>query len=183
MIIILQMPKKNIDYSNAIIYKITCKDTDNKDVYVGNTTNFVQRKHAHKQGCINPKSPNYDCKLYNTIREKGGWNNWKMEIICLFNCCDHYEARIKEQEYIVSLNANLNSIELMPKPKKQTHICDVCNVNNIQCTNTNQTNNNDSSVIKQLIQQNQEFRDLILEQNKTIIEAMKLYTNKSLNNN
>jgi hypothetical protein len=133
------MPKKIIDYSNTIIYKITCKNTENKDVYVGHTTNFVQRKHAHKQGCNNPKSTNYDCKLYNTIREKGGWDNWKMEIIGFFNCYDHYEARIKEQEFFLSLNANLNSIEPMPKPKekplpvvkpiKQSYICEVCNVN------------------------------------------------------
>ena len=134
------MPKTEIDYSNTIIYKITCKDAEIKDVYVGHTTNFVQRKHSHKQGCINPKSSNYDCKLYNTIREKGGWSNWKMEIINFFNCYDHYEARQKEQEYFVSLNATLNSIEPMPKPKekpipiikqikKGDYICNKCNIN------------------------------------------------------
>ena len=130
------MPKTDIDYSNTIIYKITCKDQEIKDVYVGHTTNFVQRKHAHKQCCNNPKSS--DCMLYKTIREKGGWSNWKMEIINFFNCHDHYEARKKEQEYFVSLNANLNSIEPMPKPKakhvvvkpiKIKQICDVCNIN------------------------------------------------------
>jgi hypothetical protein len=111
------MPKTDIDYNNTIIYKITCCDETIKDVYVGHTTNFVQRKHAHKQGCNNEKSSNYNCKLYNTIREHGGWKNWKMEIINFFNCRDHYEARQKEQEYFVSLNATLNSIEPMPKPK------------------------------------------------------------------
>ena len=109
------MPKTEIDYSNTIIYKITCNDDNIKDVYVGHTTNFVQRKYAHKQSCINEK---YGiCKLYDVIRNNGGWNNWKMEIINFFNCKDHYEARIKEQEYFVSLNANLNSIEPLPKPK------------------------------------------------------------------
>ena len=111
------MPKIIIDYSNTIIYKITCKDTENKDVYVGHTTNFVQRKHAHKQSCNNEKTPNYNCKLYEVIRNNGGWNNWKMEIINFFECKDHYEARKKEQEYFNLLNANLNSIEPMPKPK------------------------------------------------------------------
>ena len=111
------MPKTDIDYSNTIIYKITCKDANVKDVYVGHTTNFVQRKHSHKQGCINKKSSNYKCKLYETIRTNGGWNNWNMEIINFFKCRDHYEARIKEQEYFVSLNATLNSIEPLPKPK------------------------------------------------------------------
>ena len=111
------MPKTDIDYSNTIIYKITCKDTNVKDVYVGHTTNFVQRKHAHKQSCINMKSSNYKCKLYDVIRNNGGWNNWKMEIVGFFNCNDHYEARIKEQEYFELLHATLNSIEPMPKPK------------------------------------------------------------------
>jgi hypothetical protein len=140
------MPKLEIDYSNTIIYKITCKDSSIKDVYVGHTTNFVQRKHAHKQTCINDKSPNHQCKLYKTIRENGGWYNWKMEIIHFFNCKDHYEARIKEQEYFVSLNATLNSIEPMPKPKfnpfltsksienKIIYKCDRCN---ITCQNEN----------------------------------------------
>ena len=135
------MPKTEIDYSNTIIYKITCKDANVKDVYVGHTTNFVQRKHAHKQSCTNDKSPNYKCKLYEVIRNNGGWSNWQMEIINFLNCHDHYEARQKEQEYFISLHATLNSIEPMPKPKtkeiavnskpiKENFYCDVCH---IQC--------------------------------------------------
>jgi hypothetical protein len=128
------MPKTEIDYSNTIIYKITCKDPEIKDVYVGHTTNFVQRKHAHKQSCNNQKSSNYDCKLYNTMREKGGWSNWKMEIINFFNCRDHYEARQKEQEYFVSLNATLNSIEPMPKPKEHPKINETISNEQFQST-------------------------------------------------
>lgn len=109
------MPKVVIDYSNTIIYKITCKDPTIKDVYVGHTTNFVQRKHAHKNASCNEKTN--DCKLYQAIRNNGGWNNWNMEIVNFFNCKDHYEARKKEQEYFEILNATLNSIEPMPKPK------------------------------------------------------------------
>jgi hypothetical protein len=123
------MPKTEIDYSNTIIYKITCLDVNNKDVYVGHTTNFVQRKHAHKQSCINNKSNNYKCKLYEVIRNNGGWTNWKMEIINFFNCNDHYEARKKEQEFFVSLNATLNSIEPFPKPKPKVNPT-VINANN-----------------------------------------------------
>jgi len=133
------MPKTEIDYSNTIIYKITCKDSNVNDIYVGHTTNFVQRKHAHKQSCINVKSPNHKCKVYEVIRNNGGWHNWKMEIINFFNCQDHYEARQKEQEFFVSLNATLNSIEPMPKPKfkpimvtentvKNTFYCEKCNI-------------------------------------------------------
>lgn len=107
------MPKHEIDYSNTIIYKITCKDINIKDVYVGHTTNFVQRKHSHKQCCKKDSS-----KVYEVIRANGGWNNWHMEIISFYNCKDHHAARIKEQEYFISLNANLNSIEPLPKSKQ-----------------------------------------------------------------
>ena len=126
------MPKPD-DYSNTIIYKITCRDPEIKDVYVGHTVDFIQRKHTHKQSCNNEKN---NCKLYNTIRAKGGWNNWKMEIVNFFDCVDHYEARQKEQEYFISLNATLNSVEPMPKPKEELHmlslkpntfICQLCN--------------------------------------------------------
>ena len=100
------MSMNEIDYSNTIIYKITCKDTQVTDVYVGHTTNFVQRKYSHRQNC-----KNNNCKLYEVIRANGGWSNWSMDIINFFNCKDLYEARIKEQEYFLLLRATLNSNE------------------------------------------------------------------------
>jgi hypothetical protein len=124
------MPKIEIDYSNTIIYKITCKDKSIKDTYVGHTTNFVQRKHAHKQS-----SKTYKCsgKLYEVIRAYGGWENWQMETVITLNCADQYEARVKEQEFVVKLNANLNSVESMPEPTKPTEkvikqslFCNIC---------------------------------------------------------
>jgi hypothetical protein len=108
------MPKVVIDYSNTIIYKIFCKDPLIKDLYVGHTTNFVQRKYAHKQSCNNIKSPCYNVKLYKTIRLNGNWSNWDMVIVQFYNCKDHLEARQKEQEHFISLNATLNSIEPLP---------------------------------------------------------------------
>jgi hypothetical protein len=118
-----------------------CKDSAITDVYVGHTTNFVQRKHAHRRNCINPNSANKKLKLYEVIRANGGWDNWKMEIINFFDCKDQSEARQKEQEYFISLNATLNSTEPFPKPKvklsnvdkKHTELtakkfnCELCN--------------------------------------------------------
>jgi hypothetical protein len=146
------MPKIEIDYSNTIFYKITCNDKTITDVYVGHTTNFVQRKHAHKQNCKNKNSANHKCKLYKVMRHNGGWENWNMEIINFLNCANLYEARKKEQEYFIELNATLNSIEPLPKSntnqkpikikkeeniimkieeeikKKQRFICKECNI-------------------------------------------------------
>jgi hypothetical protein len=42
------MPKKNIDYSKTVIYKICCKDLSISNLYIGNTTNLVKRRYQHK---------------------------------------------------------------------------------------------------------------------------------------
>lgn len=99
------MPKDLIDYSNTIIYKIYCKDVNIKDIYVGHTTNFVNRKYIHKSSCNNLKN---NVKIYDVIRKNGGWDNWDMVEIAKYNCKDSSEARIKEQELYMSLNASLN---------------------------------------------------------------------------
>ena len=132
------------DYSNTIFYQIYCKDVNIPDVYVGHTTDFVQRKRAHKNSCHNPSYPVYNCKLYTTIRRLGGWDNWNMDIIAFHKCNDQYDARKREQEYFVSLGATLNSIEPLPTPAekplpaanlpvKSRHVCDACNYT---CFNT-----------------------------------------------
>ena len=132
------MPKVKVDYSNTIFYKIFCKDSSVKELYIGHTTNFVQRKCAHKQGCINPKSANYKCKVYKTIRDNMGWENWTMEIIAFHNCNDLYSAKKLEQHYFEEYKATLNSVEPLPprkpkkevvvKPKKEVFYCDSCRV-------------------------------------------------------
>ena len=107
------MSRTETDYSNTLIYKIYCKDPVINDVYVGHTTNFVQRKFSHKQGALHSSN-----KLYDTIRNNGGWANWKMDIVAFFDCQDLREARQKEQEYFLSCKATLNSIEPFPTPKE-----------------------------------------------------------------
>ena len=111
------MPKIQIDYSNTIFYKIYCRDSSINELYIGHTTNFVQRKYAHKQGVINVKSANYNCKLYNVIRNNEGWDNWKMEIIAFHECNGLMSAKKYEQQYFEDYKATLNSIEPLPKPK------------------------------------------------------------------
>ena len=113
------MPKTKIDYSSTLFYMIFCKDTNIKDLYIGHTTNFIQRKHAHKQSCTNIKSANYQCKLYSVIRDNGGWDNWKMQIIAFHECEDIMAAKKYEQKYFEDYDATLNSIEPMPQPKSK----------------------------------------------------------------
>ena len=137
------MPTIEIDYTNTIFYKIYCKNPNVTDLYIGHTTNFVQRKCAHKQSCLNSKSPGHTCKLYNVIRDHGGWDNWKMDIIAFHDCDDLHSARTQEQHYFEEYKATLNSIEPLPKPKptitiehekKENPEHDI-NPNNLMCDN------------------------------------------------
>ena len=103
------MPRKPIDYSRTIIYKLCCKDLNIKDVYVGSTTDFRKRKNAHKSSCNNPNSKKYNSPVYQFIRENGGWDNWQMILIKKYSKCDSkLRCLKKERRYIEKLNATLN---------------------------------------------------------------------------
>ncbi len=104
------MPRKDIDYSNTIIYRICCKDTSITDCYIGHTTNFINRKNGHKTACINENNKKHNYNVYQFIREKGGWDNWDMIEIEKFNATDSNDACKKERYYIELLNANLNMV-------------------------------------------------------------------------
>ena len=104
------MPKKDIDYSKTIIYKIVCNDLNITDVYVGHTTNFIKRKARHKSDCNNINGKAYNYKIYTIIRDNGGFENWSMiEIEKFQDCNDINEASARERYYYVLLNAKLNT--------------------------------------------------------------------------
>lgn len=56
-------------------YKIVCRDTSVKQIYIGKTKDFKNRVMQHK--C---KSYLSDIKLYQVIRNNGGWDNWDMTL-------------------------------------------------------------------------------------------------------
>lgn len=96
------------NYQNGLIYKLCCKDTNITDFYIGSTTSFRHRKSQHKSDCNNEKRQNYNCKLYNFIRENGGWENWDMILIEYYKCDTKLELEKKEREIIENLKPTLN---------------------------------------------------------------------------
>jgi len=167
------MPKIKIDYSNTIFYKICCKDV--ADLYIGHTTNFVQRKHSHKQGCTNIKSSTYNCRLYTFIRNNGGWDNWHMEIIAFHECNDLMSAKKYEQYYFEKYNATLNSIEPLPtsyyKCNKNTNV--VLQDENKQSLYCNACNMYFSSTSAQYVHNQSNKHAKTIEKNSNIIIANK----------
>lgn len=102
------MPLKTIDYSKSVIYKIVCNDLNITDVYVGHTTDFIRRKSSHKSACINEKDKRYNLKVYQMIRNNGGWDNWSMVEIEKCNFKDSNEAGARERHYYETLNSTMN---------------------------------------------------------------------------
>ena len=69
---------------------------------------FKQRKAKHKNTVNNDKTKGYNFKLYKTIRDNGGWDNWTMVMIEKYPCNDSMEASKRERYYYELLNADLN---------------------------------------------------------------------------
>jgi hypothetical protein len=103
------MPKKEMDYSKMVIYKICCKDLNITDIYIGHTCNLIQRRYDHKCKCNKETSKEYSFKVYNFIRNNGGWENWEVIEIEKCPCLDFEEAKKIERYYIETFNASLNS--------------------------------------------------------------------------
>jgi hypothetical protein len=97
------MPKTNINYENTIMYKISCKDEECKDIYVGQTCDFTRRKYAHKNA-----SQKKNVFLYKVICDNGGWENWEMKEIEKYAGKSKQDVLNREQYWINTLQANLN---------------------------------------------------------------------------
>ena len=105
------MPRLPKDFSKGLIYKLCCKDPTIKEIYVGSTTNFTQRKRNHKSDCnnSNPNNKKYNHKVYRFIRENGGWTNFNMILIEYFPCQTELELCRREDYWKNELQAILNS--------------------------------------------------------------------------
>jgi hypothetical protein len=116
------MPRLPIDYSKTIIYKIVCNDLNIIDVYVGSTTDFIRRKNEHKRSCNSEKSERYNLKVYQSIRQNGGWDNFSMVEIEKYPCNDSNESRARERHYFELLNTSLNTRCPIRFDKKECHL-------------------------------------------------------------
>ena len=84
-----------------IMYRITAGDY----TYIGSTKDFKQRKSAHKLNCKTK-----ELKIYQMIREAGGWDNCEMVPIEEYECENGTQARMREEHWRREYNANMNSI-------------------------------------------------------------------------
>ena len=148
------MPKKPINYSKAVIYKICCKNPDVTDVYVGSTTEFSKRKNGHKTACNNKNSKKHNLHVYNFIRDNGCWDNWEMIEIEKYQATDRLDLLKRERYWLEQLHATLNS-------------------NVPSRTNKQYKQDNREKILKQNKQYKQDNREKILKQKKQYYEDNK----------
>jgi hypothetical protein len=100
-----------IDYNNTIIYKIIHKDNVETEIYIGHTTDFTKRKSSHKSTCYNysGKNKHSHYRVYEYIRNNGGWNDFIMSEVEKYPCNTKTEAREKEQYWTNFYNSTLNN--------------------------------------------------------------------------
>jgi len=90
-----------------VIYKIF-NDNFPDMVYYGSTENFTNRKSQHKSACNNPNDTNHNYKIYNFIRQNGGWGEWSMKPVAkLPPNTTKLDATIEEERLRVEMDAKL----------------------------------------------------------------------------
>jgi hypothetical protein len=97
-----------VNYNKSTIYKLCCKDTEITDEYVGSTTNFNRRKAEHKSHCHNENGSAYHFKVYECIRDNGGWGNWDMVEIEKYCASDKNDLHKRERFWVETLKSSLN---------------------------------------------------------------------------
>ena len=83
-------------------------------IYIGSTNDYYKRYIHHKSIC-NIKT----IKLYQYIRENGGWDNFEMLEIGVVDYETSEELRKEEQKWIEDLGATLNDIRAYRSSEEQ----------------------------------------------------------------
>ena len=98
------MPKIKIDYGNMIFYKVYCINPDVKKIFIGHTTNMVQRKHILKK-----QSEIRYSEMFDVINKNGGWMYWRIKEIEKYNECKTYaDVLLREKHHYDTLYDMMN---------------------------------------------------------------------------
>ena len=122
------MPRKLIN--NYTFYKIVCLDNAVDLRYVGSTADFNKRKSTHKQNCNNENGEKYNYKVYRTIRDNGGWSNFKIIEIAKQDQLTLREAEQIEERYRLELNADMNGRSCFRTEEERKEQCKEWRENN-----------------------------------------------------
>ena len=122
------MPKIKIDYGNMIFYKVYCLNPSVNKIFVGHTTNMVQRKHVLKKQTELRYS-----EIFDVINKNGGWKCWRIKEIEKYNDCKTHADVLMREKYHYDILENLilsGHHEVKKIKKEHEHHLDTNKVNN-----------------------------------------------------
>ena len=96
------------DFTNAKIYKLCSIDENIKDIYIGSTINYMSRIMCHKSNCYNENQRKYKYKVYDFIRNNGGFSSWTMKIISHVKVKNRLQLKKLERAAIELFQPTLN---------------------------------------------------------------------------
>jgi len=91
-------------YQKNVNYIIKNRNPDILHRYIGSTTDVKSRIRNHRYSSTFKTS-----KLYRTIRELGGWDNWMLVVYEKYPCDNRLEAIKREEELRLLIGCDLNS--------------------------------------------------------------------------
>lgn len=121
------MPKIKIDYGNMIFYKVYCLDPNVNKIFIGHTTNMVQRKHVLKK-----QTEGRNLEMFDIINNSGGWKCWRIKEIEKYNDCKtHADILMREKyHYDILENLILSGQHEVKKIKKEDQYVEIDKANN-----------------------------------------------------
>ena len=165
-----------VNYNNSIIYKLVSNDINIKDFYIGSTVNFTRRKGNHKSNTNNSNGKKYNYKVYQCIRDNGGWQNWNMVLVEKVPCNDRLELRKIEREFMEKLGSSLNMVSAYQSKEELKEYQKIYSESNKDKIKEQKKEYREINTEK-IKEQNKEYRennkDKIKEQNKIYFENNK----------
>jgi hypothetical protein len=164
-----------------IMYKIKPLNDELNFSYIGHTSMFNKRKNQHQKNTTNTKDhKHYHLKVYQTIRDNGGWDAWEMIEIEKFKCSTKLEARMREQQLMVEHNTTLNTCKSFiteeERKKKKQEITNKYKAEHVELIKEQQQQykQDHKDVIKEQMRvYRQEHKAEIYEKKKAYVEANK----------
>lgn len=156
------------DYSKSCIYMLHYKDdTELENIYIGSTTNFKVRKNHHKRTCCNPNNKNHHFKIYQYIRDNGGWEEWKMIWLEDYPCKTLRELRLREDEVMLEYENRLNEVRASRSKKEYRED----NKEQIAEKKKKYNEKNKEQIAEKTKQYHKKNREQILQRNKEKIKC------------
>jgi hypothetical protein len=167
------MPKIKIDYGNMIFYKVYCLNPSINKIFVGHTTNMVQRKHVLKK-----QTELRYLEMFDVINKNGGWKCWRIKEIEKYNDCKTHADILTREKYHYDILENLilsGQHEVKKIKKEDQHV------------GINETNNNyKCEYCEYECEQKKHFQQHISTRKHhemvTLIEMMNEYKEKMIEN-